>query len=239
MHCRALLLAVAAGLVAGQASAVIIYQQDFESFTAGVDDSTDVSGLVATDVVNDAPIHTEATLGKTFPGGASGNFLFADQLGGATAVITIADLDISGLSGIVISFQAASLAGMDQPAEGIEVSIKLDDDTPLTILADRGGDGLGGFVGTFSGTTLLEPSDGSDNAATPSAFQTYTLTLDNSVTAGKSTLDLIITEFANANLEDIAYDNFLVTLVPEPTSLALLGLGGLCLLGRSSSKRSD
>lgn len=89
----------------------------------------------------------------------------------------------------------------------------------------------GGFVSIFdvlpSGTGFNSaPAVGTTEVT--STFAEFT----GSITETGNLLDLRITWDLDSGDEDLAIDNVTITGIPEPASLALIGLGGLAMLGR-------
>ncbi|MEO0477074.1 MAG: PEP-CTERM sorting domain-containing protein [Planctomycetota bacterium] len=67
-----------------------------------------------------------------------------------------------------------------------------------------------------------------NGVAVTSEFTAFT----SAIAGTGSTLDIRLTWNLNAGDEDLAIDNLEVNVIPEPTSLALLGLGGLLVARR-------
>ncbi|RMH11015.1 MAG: PEP-CTERM sorting domain-containing protein [Gammaproteobacteria bacterium] len=111
-------------------------------------------------------------------------------------------------------FDVSFLAGSDQSSVVDFRAYLVFDDTTIIELAGAAADNLGGTDRTAGG-----PNELSDTLVAPAAY---------------STVRLMITGNAGGALNRALVDNVQmdVTLVPEPASLALLGLGGLAMLRR-------
>jgi hypothetical protein len=142
---------------------------------------------------------------------------------------TFGGIDISGLTDLSFSAYFAE----DDSADGNE---DWDSTTELLVEAQIDGGGYGLiFAIQNDGTTsnTVPQVDINLDGDGEGAVITDALTEYSAAIAGTgNTLDLRITYDMNDGDEDIAIDNVRVTGIPEPASLALLGAGGLMLLGR-------
>lgn len=119
-------------------------------------------------------------------------------------------------------------AGLVNPGDPISVSID------LRLDVEAGGVGAVEFFTELSGggtsSTLLAINEIAD---IPS-FQTFTFdTIAGDPAGGGVTVQVVaIGGGAPGSSSVLDFDNASVTVIPEPASLALLGLGGIAMLGR-------
>jgi hypothetical protein len=216
---------------AGHADAATVLFEDFEDAT--VTYTTNVSEF--TDTFGDFFTRTDGSnIGSIFEyAGVQGNGYFAvcDIDGDQPiepVIQTFAGLDITGLTDLELSIllaeddDAANQDWDDLDYTHIDYQIDGGGWLPLLWVENDGTE--------FNGAPLI---DTDFNGTGDGTEITDTFTEFTAAIAGiGSTLDLRITYQLDSGDEDIAIDNVTITGVPEPGSLALLGLGGLLIARR-------
>lgn len=220
------------GLIATQANAVDLMLEDFEdstvNYTTSVAEFSDGSG--------DYFIRTDGSDTRTvgISGLPSGTFYFTaeDMDGdGNPAVNTKSySINIAGYNNLNFSvYLAEDDDGTDEDWDApdyLRITYSIDAGSPNNLLWIEN-DGS-----TFNSAPLVDTDfDGTgDGTEITETFQQFSA----GIAGTGSTLDLVFEFALDSGDEDISIDNVLVTgdVVPEPASMALLGLGGLAMLAR-------
>lgn len=158
--------------------------------------------------------------------GTTGSYLVGEDMDaeGASLPVTVtwSGLDISGLTSLTFTGDFGASSGIDSTDDMI-LEASIDSGSYFTVLDfDFLPDGdTFNSVFTLAGGT--SPTD--DLGLALKEFST-------GIAGTGSTLDLRLSVSLNSGSEEFAVDNFSVTGVPEPGSLALLALGGLLITRR-------
>ena len=168
------------------------------------------------------------TPGNGIPGGPEGaaNQVLQFEWAGAAAEYDTGHA-WSAADEFTVSFNATELNWSNQSDRTVVLSL-----TETFRAADA--------EGTLTGTTLwtqsfslAEYNTANDGAAEGwSAAQTFAASFDASAWAGGTPGSALTLEVGSADGRGLYIDNINLTLVPEPTTTALLGLGGLALILR-------
>lgn len=227
---RAIFGFATAALLAGTASADTLLNETFDS-TANFTLSTPLFDDGGSDylVLSNAPGGADV---KAYTG-FDGSFLTGEDLdaalpagsGGTLPVTVTWTINITGFENLAFSGDFAEF--FDSPgdidsSDDLSVSISIDGSPATTIIDFDGAD----FSSTVNGIFRLDGT----GTALGNAAQNFAAPI-----AGTgSTLTVTLSADLDSGDEDFAVDNFIVTgdVVPEPTSLALLGLGGLLIARR-------
>ena len=214
-------------LLAGSASAVTLFTEDFEDAAVGY--TTSIPEF--TDNSSDFFLRTDGSniSGGYSVTGAGGSFYFAGQdIDGEGATLpvtqTFGNIAIAGFQDLAFSVLLAE----DTAGDGNEDWDANDDSVVFEYQIDGGGyQSLYSVLPSGSGFNSQPAVNGT---GVTDAFAAFT----SAIAGTGSLLDIRITWDLDSGDEDLAIDDVTVSgnLVPEPASLALVGLGGLAMLGR-------
>jgi len=243
------LFAVAALAVAGQASAAVIYSTDFTS-ADGYADATDITGtdgwsaqvqLDAADVAGTGELDFTANFVRGFNAGTA--FAVGETItittqvkskGGTTPGFD-ANLFQMGLTSSTNLGSAGVQAGVNLGGGGsgsnfdIAFTAPTGTDADTSVAIDTAYHTLVTKITKTATTNEFSVTNSLDS------FSQGPTTITNSALYGASTVYTLVYSQGAANTGGIALDSIEVDLIPEPASLALLGLGSLALLGRRRS----
>ena len=200
-------------------ASIVIFEDSFETSTQG---STPV-GWTSSQTGPSSII----VAGNARTGSNAVSFDRGTVVSPGTASIT-RTIDVTGFSDLVVSWwlRPRNSAETYESSDQFSLSLGFDAGPVTTAFVDAGL--IAGYTGMYSGTTLnADSADGRMNSA---AYLLYTITLDNTLTAGVSSLTLEFT--GAADNEGWVIDDVSVTSIPEPASLVLVGAGSLLMLSR-------
>ncbi len=216
-------------LTAAAASAVPIFTESFEDDSATIWGNWSHSNTSNVIVAEDGVTHPTHGLMKADDGSQS---IFMRDGTRNIALKSGSAIDVVGYSEVTISFSAAQndVANNYESGDFIMLSIQFDDGQGMVeVLKDSGKADGGGSMGSplsFSGVRL----DLANATGEESAFVDYYVTVPVPVAA--STLQLRFSMSGSSNNEDYWVDNVAVDAIPEPATLALLGVAGLVVCRR-------
>lgn len=225
---NALLSIGAAGLmvIGSQASGDILLNETFDS-SAGFTTSTPFFADTFGDFFGLTTAPTDVAPGGKAYTGFSGSYLTGMDLDGegATLPVTVTwTVDITGYTDLEFSGLFAEFfdsPGDIDPTDDISLTATIDGGTTQTILDFDGAD----FSSTVNGIFRLD--------GTGTALGSIAELFAAPIAGTGDELVLTLSVDVNSGDEDFAVDTFVVTgVIPEPASLALVGLGGLAMLGR-------
>jgi len=215
-----------AALLAGTASADTLLNETFDS-SAGFTLSTPLFDDGGSDylVLTDSPGGADV---KSYTG-FTGSYLAGEDLDGEGADLPVTatwTVDITNYENLTFSGDFAEF--FDSPgdideADDLWITAAIDGSPAETIIDFDGADFSSG---TFNGVFRLDGT----GTALGDAAQNFSAPISGT----GSTLTLVLSADLGSGDEDFAVDNFVVEgdVIPEPTSLALLGLGGLLIARR-------
>lgn len=234
--------------VSGASGTTVLFSEDFET------DGNGTRYTTSTAEFSDGSFDyfTRTKVGDGTEGGTSdltGNstfFFAASDIDGEGAdsfqTLTFSGIDVSGFTELTLSMDVAESDGGTNPAwdepDIVHASFIVDGvvatsfATGYAIWFDSNPVGDTNSTNQPVFTNYDFDADGGDSpedVEITTAFSTISRELGFS---GASTVDLVISFDLTSGSEDFAIDNILLTGVPEPTSLALIGLGGLAMFGR-------
>ena len=188
----------------------------------------------------DANVNGSPTPGYTFGdvANASHTYVAGAGVGGSTAAVIQSDFTAPGVGfgGVAFQYQDGNTGGLNTSANLSDYTLSFDAEV------NKAGGGFGLTVQSwaspgFSGAGPTQSSSGSDfTISTPGAFQHFTINL-GSLSAGLNatgqTLQIAwqMDEFTYGGPgtgDQLVIDNVQLTMVPEPSTLALAAMGGLC-----------
>lgn len=166
--------------------------------------------------------------------GADGDFFNGMDLDGEGATLPLMmdfnGIDITGYTGLSLDIDLAEDDASDlnedwDPPDYVHIDYQIDGGGYQNLLwiesvIDTGYNGEPAIDTDFDGI--------GDGTVMTNTFVGFS----EAIAGTGSTLDLRITWDLDSGDEDLAIDNVLITGVPEPATLALMGLGGLALLRR-------
>ncbi|MBB6429683.1 PEP-CTERM sorting domain-containing protein [Algisphaera agarilytica] len=216
----------------GSAAAEVLFSETFEAdqsqFSLSsdfIDSTNDYFAVVGTGDISTVNDYT----------GFGGSSFFAaedtdDNGGNGNDIQTLTfTVDITGATDLSFSGLFAESGGANYDAlDSIVITGSIDAGASFNILAFetvQDGD-------AFNSAVLSQDTDfdgEGDGTALSEEFSTFT----GSITGTGSSLTVEIAVFMDSASEEIAFDNLVIEgVIPEPASLALVGLGGLAMLGR-------
>ena len=232
-------LALTFGITAGfgavsTVSAATIFEDSFETYTPG----TEPAGYVVTDdgsATNDGfDINVGTGTARTGTQQLNADHVGPTLVSGETGSISRAIALTSAVDqNIQITLYARQSSTSFEDGDSLVIQTGFGSDTATYMVTDINSLQGGTFDFTVGGDDDQGPAgDGGGSTSGATTYQQFVLNLPTAESVGQTNLNLTLTFTSNVTSEDYFVDDLLVTGVPEPASLALLGLGGLMLLPR-------